>query len=421
MIQTCQDDHEAAVLDQEYVRLLGYPAQINLDTRVRDLMGATRQRYRRIGHPWTYTQQFSIDCVETDSIRLSNGISLASTLLAGRIQAARAHALVIVAASAGGQIVKEIGRLWDAERPDEAYFLDAFASAVVERLILNLGVRLCETGEPDGVAALPHYSPGYPGWDLRDQAVLLQALQQSGPTELPEPLEVLWSGMLKPTKSMLAVFGLTQYPELLQRRADLCPCVDCSLASCAYRRMPMGSQGAIRKQLFTQSVVEPSSMSSGNQERGLSSSSYAFSGKALRRWADHCLKIEHLDHGRVVTCFRYEGSTCSNMGLPLAFDFVVNLVSTPDGFIIEETLCKPSKGEEGYQSMCTYIEDPPLLMKEIDEFRPLVGQPLDAVLQWNPAITMSGCLCSRGDQAHKWRVALQTIHFRLVSYDQESS
>ena len=56
------------------------------------------------------------------------------------------------------------------------------------------------------MAVLPHYSPGYPEWDIAEQPRLLAA-DQPPRRALPVPLEVLDSGMLRPKKSLLAVFG----------------------------------------------------------------------------------------------------------------------------------------------------------------------------------------------------------------------
>ena len=72
------------------------------------------------------------------------------------------------------------------------------------------------------MAVLPHYSPGYPEWDIAEQAALLALLTASA-APLPGPLEVLDSGMLRPKKSLLAVFGLTRHVERVPRLADLVP------------------------------------------------------------------------------------------------------------------------------------------------------------------------------------------------------
>ena len=56
---------------------------------------------------------------------------------------------------------------------------------------------------------LPHYSPGYPEWTIDEQPLLLDVIRAPQPAAVP--LEVLESGMLRPKKSLLAVFGVTRH------------------------------------------------------------------------------------------------------------------------------------------------------------------------------------------------------------------
>jgi hypothetical protein len=107
-------------------------------------------------------------------------------------------------------------------------------SAVVEQLIAMTGERLCTWADSRQMAVLPHYSPGYPGWDVAEQSRLLSLLHAE---KLPGELEALESGALRPKKSLLAVFGLTERTEGVPRLTALVACGNCSLAACQYRRM----------------------------------------------------------------------------------------------------------------------------------------------------------------------------------------
>ena len=123
-------------------------------------------------------------------------------------------------------------QLWREEKPDEYFFLEMYGSAVVEHLVAAAGARLCAWAEERGMAVLPHYSPGYPEWDIADQPRLLQLVHGA----LPCPIRALDSGMLSPKKTLLAVFGLTHQTTGLARLTDLVPCANCSLTPCQYRR-----------------------------------------------------------------------------------------------------------------------------------------------------------------------------------------
>ena len=88
------------------------------------------------------------------------------------------------------------------------------------------------------MAILPHYSPGYPGWDVAEQSRLLQLLRTRDDETMPAEMQVLETGMLSPKKSLLAVFGITAQLERVQRLTDLVPCASCPMQACQYRRTP---------------------------------------------------------------------------------------------------------------------------------------------------------------------------------------
>jgi hypothetical protein len=158
-----------------------------------------------------------------------------SGALRKRFEQAAADGAVLAAVSAGAEIEREAQKLWREEKPDEYYFLEVLVSAVVERLTEIAGRRLCAWAESRGMAVLPHYSPGYPGWDVAQQSRLLGLLKTAG--SLPGNLEALESGALLPKKSLLAVFGLTRQTDGVRRRTELVACESCSLPACQYRRM----------------------------------------------------------------------------------------------------------------------------------------------------------------------------------------
>ena len=61
--------------------------------------------------------------------------------------------------------------------------------------------------------------------------------------------------MLRPKKSLLAVFGLTRHIDRVRRLTDLVPCENCSFLTCQYRRSPIVDR---RRQPIPSSRLEPS-------------------------------------------------------------------------------------------------------------------------------------------------------------------
>jgi hypothetical protein len=142
--------------------------------------------------------------------------------------------------------------------------------------------------------------------------------------------------------------------------------------------------------------------------------SYSVSVKALQRWSHERLTIETRDDGSVAALFRYEGTTCTNMGRPLQFHYHVKLGRREDGYPILEQSCRPAPGDAGHMAMCRYISDRELLMASIATERPLHGRPLDDVVRWTRTASPAGCYCEAESRQHKWGLVLETIHYALA-------
>ncbi len=332
------------------------------------------------------------------------------------LEQAGADSAFLVAVSAGGELEQQAQNLWLEEKPDEYFFHEVYGSAVVEHLITMKGAELCAWAETKGEAILPHYSPGYPEWDIAQQSELLGLIRRDGQL-LPGELEVLESGMLRPKKSLLAVFGLTRQRDRVARLTKINPCESCSFLACQYRRAPyLGAprcfnrdEVAQSKQLLSQLLPELLVL-----ERN---ARYSVHGKALARWAADRLTLTPRENGTIDALFRYEGTTCSNLGQTLLFDYRVTLGPRKDGYVICSLDCQPTPGDDGYTSMCRYMESPTQLMAAIEGEKPLLGEPLNHVLSWDAKNSAAGCYCELGDRLHKWRLALETIHFALVQQE----
>lgn len=245
------------------------------------------------------------------------------------------------------------------------------------------------------MAVLPHYSPGYAGWDIGDQSRLRGLFS----AELPGRLEVLASGCLQPKKSLLAVFGITRHVDRVQRLTDLMPCENCSYGPCQYRRAPYRGQ---RRGLEELPIIPQ-----------WNRPSYSINLKALRRWAAERLTVEKAADGAIEAHFRYDGTTCTNLGRPLAFDYFVKMGPREAGYPIREERCVPVPGDTGHTQMCQYLANPGPLMDAIGREKPLLGHPLDDVLSWRRPSTGAGCYCDSASREHKWGLALETIHYAL--------
>jgi hypothetical protein len=395
------------VQPQEYTRLLGYPRGWVLEGRARELADWARDWYAKNGRPWFYARQaesveFDGDTIPGDSIRI-DGVVFNSKRLHGALAQAGAHSAILVAVGAGPEAEEEARQRWSEEKPDEYFFLEVFASAVVEHLTTIAGARLCDWAEQRGMAVLPHSSPGYPDWDVAEQPRLLQLIKQTRSEQFPSRLDVFDSGMLRPKKAQLAVFGVTRHTERLERLTTLVPCESCSFGPCQYRRAPykraprpIGEPLPVRIKVLDSDVQ------------------YTVNRRALQRWSEERLAMRPSPDGSIDATFRYDGTTCTNMGRPLAFIYSVKLGPRADGYQILEQSCEPAAGDTGHMVMCKYVADPDSLMADIESEKPLIGQRLNSILKWRREPNGAGCYCEASSRNHKWGLVLETIHYSLV-------
>ncbi len=409
MIEIADLAPDTTVHAAEYQRLLGYPRERQLEERALELATEARAWYAEHGRPWVYAREAHSLELRGDDVVL-DGIALRSARLASTLRDAGAASAVLVAVSAGPEIEAEAQRRWRDDKPDEYFFLEVLGSAVVEHLVTTTGARLCGIAESNGMAMLPHYSPGYPDWDIADQAPLMRLIAG----KLPALVEVMESGMLRPKKSLLAVFGMTQHVERVRNLRGLVPCENCTLVGCQYRRRPY--RGPRRRgEVEAMRPAEPMPATPAGTDEPLSlHAAYSVNAKALRRWAAERLTLFHAEDGTTHARFRYEGTTCSNMGRALRFEYDVAIGTRDDRYRILSQRCAPAADDDGHRFMCEYRRNGDRLMASIADEMPLLGKPLDDVLSWRRPSTGPTCYCEADSRSQKWGIVLETIHYALA-------
>lgn len=404
-IELAGTDPDLNVLPEEYVRLLGYPRGWELEGRALELANWARDWYSRNGRPWFYARQAENFEIKGDCIHI-DGVQFTSKRMQAALQRAEAHSVILVAVGAGPEAEEETRRCWEDDKPDQYFFLEIFSSAVVEHLVASTGARLCDWAEQHQMAVLPHCSPGYPEWDIAEQPRLLNLMKRTQRQRFPSPVEVFDTGMLRPKKTLLAVFGLTRHTDRLRRLTDLVPCENCSFGPCQFRRTPYrraprsgGEQVPVRVAALDHDAE------------------YTVNRKALKRWAEERLSLRVNPDGSIGALFRYDGTTCANMGRPLTFHYHVKLGPRADGYPIREQCCAPAPDDQGHTLMCRYLDNPSQLMGSIDREKPLHGQRLDTVLSWQRKPSFAGCYCEPASRDHKWGLVLETIHYALAQQE----
>lgn len=359
--------------EQLVLHHVGMPAGVTLEDSLVGHLEDMRIWFAKHAQPWTAASLCNVEEICAQEVLLEGGVELRSDVLAAGLREGEVSQVVIALVSAGAEVDQEIDRLWKADRPDEAMFLNACAIAYVEEVRDAGRKRLASLYESVGLHVLPHYCPGYEGWRLEDQGALYSLIEDPGPVQVGE------RSVLSPAKSTLALFALA-------------------------RRAPAEERGF----LFWDDLTRRPEVTHGKPE-------YAFGRRTLETWKKKRLTLTGVAGGAIQARFRTSGSTCANMGLPLAFDYHVELRRADAGFEIVGCRCEPAPGEKNHQSTCLYLTKPAAFEEGIREQPPLVGSSLDEALHWNPDVSPAGCLCLRSSRDHKWKVALQTIHYALAA------
>ncbi|HKI68526.1 MAG TPA: hypothetical protein VKA67_02990 [Verrucomicrobiae bacterium] len=415
------DPHpDVNVQESEYRRLLGYPNQHELAERSRELADWARQWYAENARPWVYAREAGRLEIANDELRV-NGAGFTSKRFHDQLIDAEAHQVVLVAVSAGKECEEKARELWKEGKPDEYFFLEILGSAVVEHLITTTGARICAWAEQNGMTVLPHYSPGYSGWDVTEQPGLWSLIRQNNGSVFSGELQVMETGMLQPKKSLLAVFGITRRLDKVRSLAGLIPCQNCSFSPCQYRR------AAYRNPLpQIEDVRRYQSRARENVSDGISGTSglnhnakYSIKPKALQKWSTERLQLKTLPDGSVQAHFCYEGTTCSDLGRPLEYHYQVKLGPAELGHRIVEMNCAPAPDDTGHTAQCEYLNNAKIFRRSVAEEKPLLGRPLNDVLTWNRPFDPSGCFCDAHRRTHKWGLVLEVIHYALVQREKE--
>jgi len=272
------------------------------------------------------------------------------------------------------------------------------------------------------MAVLPHYSPGYAEWDIAQQPRLLELIKQTRQHALPLQVTTLDSGMLRPKKSLLAVFGVTKHVERVKKLTSLVPCENCSFGGCQYRRVAYVPGGALAEVIGS---ATPQAASPGGEGSVAAASltldaKYSINVKALSRWTDERLAITENADGTCDAVFRYEGTTCANTGRSFTFLYKVKLGRREEGYPIRAQHAGPAPGDEGHRFMCRFMSNSEHLMVAIEKEKPLLGQKLNEVLAWQRPLMAPACHCEPASRKHKWGLVLETIHYALARRERKA-
>jgi hypothetical protein len=138
---------------------------------------------------------------------------------------------------------------------------------------------------------------------------------------------------------------------------------------------------------------------------------YAFRDRALRRWSSDHLRLEDMGDTRLLAVFDYRGSSCSNDAFDMIFEVMLESVNGRRRIV--SSRLRLHRETAALDTMCAFGQAGSRFKAEIDSCRPLEGRWLEDALEWEAEVEPAGCLCEPTYRNHKWRIVLQTIHYRL--------
>ena len=271
---------------------------------MRELADAARQWYAENGRPWFYARQINALELADGKLRVG-GTEFSSQQLHDQFVEAQADSAVLVAVSAGKECEERAQQLWQEGKPDEYFFLEMFGSAVVEHLVTVASGHICGWADRHGAAALPHYSPGYSGWDISDQIKLWNLIRQNGARHFDGRLDVLETGMFRPKKSLLAVFGITRHLEKARSLARIDSVRKLFAARLPVSPRAIPARAAANRRRARAAVARAGEFSRERQLSVLNTGArYTINLRALEKWSQERLRLKFSRDGAVEAGFR---------------------------------------------------------------------------------------------------------------------
>lgn len=217
-------------IDQShYLRRLGFPKDYEAPEHVQESMDWASRWYRENGNPWL--EIFELDVALNEENIFLNNILIKAPKVYKRFKKYDVKKAMLIAATAGEKADQEISNLWSSDHPDRSFFLETYASSVTESLVEFAVDQIKNWTGHKNQSTLSRYSPGYPGWELKEQITLMEIIRNL--TDVI-PVSVSDTSLLLPLKSQLSLVGIYQGE---QKEKDIkIECMQCNFNDCSCRK-----------------------------------------------------------------------------------------------------------------------------------------------------------------------------------------
>jgi cobalamin-dependent methionine synthase I len=225
------DDIPLAIDPDEVLRFQGYQRGIDVPgPDVRALFDEAHALGRTLMAPRAVVRWRRLRGRADDTLTLDDDLAFTIPGIARAWGAVTEVAGAIV--TIGGALEQRVAALWEARELPLAAMLDSVGSGAVESLAEYVNDLLCQHGIARGMKVTNRVSPGYGGWDVREQPLLFRLV-----TGDPIGVALNDACFMTPEKTITLVVGAG-----VDARVDhyFSQCARCWMAGCAYRRVPAG-------------------------------------------------------------------------------------------------------------------------------------------------------------------------------------
>jgi hypothetical protein len=134
---------------------------------------------------------------------------------------------------------------------------------------------------------------------------------------------------------------------------------------------------------------------------------------ALRHWDKENLEVE-VRGDRLVACFSYTGSTCTNGGTQFRARLFVEIERDgSDPRVLNARIEVPECGRAGASAMCAFRSQGEAFFSSLGEPPSFVGKRISEALGRLKNLNYAGCFCQEPMRSQKWEMVLATLRYRL--------
>lgn len=202
--------------EQTLIKLLGY-SPASAPQPVIEAVGNLLPKVTKLLSPQGGFKLFDFGSVSfgKDSFNVKEQTFECGKIIASNFK--KCESLAILTVSLGNKISDEIRILMDSGDILSGFILDKIASEIVEQFADKIEEMISSLCQKQNLKITNRYSPGYCGWDVKEQQKLFSLLPDNFCG-----ISLTDSSLMLPIKSVSAVIGIGKYADKREYQCSIC-------------------------------------------------------------------------------------------------------------------------------------------------------------------------------------------------------